>query len=114
MPEPYAKILSVSPYTTYRSLVTESSFKRKAAYLGSPFISGVDESNGLTFTYIIVIYRRFVSRTFSNVSRPVCTMLSAISTAGILPEYVALVYPYVTLHIYFRPNCLALSTFISD
>jgi hypothetical protein len=95
--------------------VTESSFKRKAANLGSPFISCVDEGNGLTFTYIVVIYRGIrVARTFSNVSRPVCTMLSAISTAGILPEYVALVYPYVTLQIYFRPNCLALSTFISD
>ena len=62
MQEPYAKILSVSPYTTYRSSVSESSFKRKAVYLGSPFISYVDEGDGLTFTYIIAIYRGFVSR----------------------------------------------------
>jgi hypothetical protein len=45
-----------------------------------------------------------IQRTFSRVSLPLCTMLSAISTAGILPENVALVYPYVTLAMYFNPS----------
>lgn len=31
-------------------------------------------------------YEEIVPPTFSSVSRPVCTMLSAISTAGIRPE----------------------------
>jgi hypothetical protein len=37
---------------------------------------------------------------FSKVSRPVWTIESATSIQGIRPEYVALVYPYVT----FCPN----------
>ena len=37
-------------------------------------------------------------------------MLSAISTAGILPENVAPVYPYVTFAMYLRPSCRAFKT----
>ena len=39
-------------------------------------------------------------------------MLSAISTAGILPENVALVYPYVTLAMYFNPSWRASSILV--
>jgi hypothetical protein len=39
-------------------------------------------------------------------------MLSAISTAGILPENVALVYPYVTLAMYFNPSWRASSNLV--
>jgi hypothetical protein len=53
----------------------------------------------------------FLSLTFSSVSRPVWTIASAISTHGIRPENDALVYPYVTLAIYFNPSCRALSIF---
>src|SRR5579859_1121104 len=45
------------------------------------------------------------SRTFSRVSRPVWTILSAISAHGIRPEKEADVYPYVTLAIYFNASC---------
>lgn len=38
--------------------------------------------------------------TFSSVSRPVWTIESAISIQGIRPEYVALVYPYVTFFLF--------------
>jgi len=40
-------------------------------------------------------------------------MLSAISTAGIRPEKLALVYPYVTLAMYFKPSCRALRMRVS-
>ena len=49
-------------------------------------------------------------RTFSRVSLPLWTILSAISTAGIRPENVALVYPYVTLAMNFSPSCRASRT----
>ena len=42
-------------------------------------------------SHFIDMYPCCIKLTFSKVSRPLCTMLSAISTAGILPEYVALV-----------------------
>lgn len=44
-------------------------------------------------------------QTRSNVSRAICTMLSATSTQGIRPENPAAVYPYITLAINFNPFC---------
>jgi len=81
----------------------------------APFLRGVNHSDGLDIkisgtTEVVAIQRsRHITHTFSSVSRPLCTMLSAISTAGIRPEYVAPVYPYVTLAIYLSPSCRASS-----
>ena len=58
-------------------------------YLCSPFLIAVDNVNSLKTVSVTQTEER--SRTFSRVSRPLWTMLSAISTAGILPEKVAAV-----------------------
>ena len=58
-------------------------------YLCSPFPIVVDNVNSLKTVSVTQTKER--SRTFSRVSRPLWTMLSAISTAGILPEKVAAV-----------------------
>ena len=58
-------------------------------YLCSPFLIAVDNVNSLKTVSVTQTKER--SRTFSRVSRPLWTMLSAISTAGILPEKVAAV-----------------------
>ena len=45
-----------------------------------------------------------VLKTRSENPSPLCTMVSASSAKGILPEKEAEVYPYVTLDIILRPN----------
>jgi hypothetical protein len=49
----------------------------------------------------------YIKLTLSKVSRAVDTILSAISTEGILPENDADVYPYVTLASNFNVSCFA-------
>ena len=76
--------------------------------LSTPFLCVMDEDNSLVESeWGSRLWASGGHFTFSKVSRPVCTILSAISTAGILPENVALVYPYVTLAMYLSPSCLA-------
>ena len=59
----------------------------------APFLCGVDDSDGLQTKNDVgsgdTAFKGYAPHTFSSVSRPLCTILSAISTAGIRPEYVA-------------------------
>ena len=56
-------------------------------HLPSPFFRWIDHSNSLeTFQFRTESSDCWGTTTFSRVSRPLCTMLSAISTAGIRPE----------------------------
>lgn len=61
----------------------------------APFRRAIDDSDGLDTKNDVggsdTTLDATPLRTFSSVSRPLCTILSAISTAGIRPEYVALV-----------------------
>src|SRR5882762_6848963 len=69
----------------------------------SPLIGRVNSTHSLVRRVSRGMRCVKLCKTFSRVSRPLCTMLSAISTAGMRPEKVALVYPYVTFAIYLSP-----------
>lgn len=92
-------MLSVSPYTTYETAFRgEEQIKQTLASSVPQLPIFWFHEQELSPKCKLISLRSHPAwemelRTFSNVSRPLCTILSAISTAGILPEKLALVYP---------------------